>query len=233
MRTLDAEIGDEVALARRDLLVVGQALLPGGLGFPSMTMDDGATVTAEGFERLGLEPEAGIVAVRFVPGPDGNKARAVAVERGGVDVADAPRPFDVDNLWRVRSVPWLLAALLATLTAIVIGHTILSVVRSRRIDFAVVKVFGFTRGQVVAVVAWQATTIVMLASIVGIPLGVAGGGWAWSLVADALGTTPERVVPYAALTILAVVGLVTANVVGAWPGGMAARRRPASALHAE
>ena len=52
-------------------------------------------------------------------------------------------------------------------------------VRARRRDLAVLKTLGCSRRQVGATVAWQATTIVGLALVIGIPVGIIAGRWTW------------------------------------------------------
>ena len=57
----------------------------------------------------------------------------------------------------------------------------------RRRDLAVLKTMGFVRRQVTITVAWQATAMVAIALLVGMPIGVALGRWAWTLLAGQLG----------------------------------------------
>ena len=71
----------------------------------------------------------------------------------------------------------MLAGLLALLAAAALAHLLVTSVRRRRRDLAILKSLGFVRGQVSAAVAWQATTVALLALAVGLPLGVALGRW--------------------------------------------------------
>ena len=48
-------------------------------------------------------------------------------------------------------------------------------------------------------IAWQATIILLVAVIVGVPLGIAAGRWAWISFAASLGVVPVTVVPGQAL----------------------------------
>lgn len=104
---------------------------------------------------------------------------------------------------------------------------------SRRRDLAILKSVGFVRRQVSAAVAWQATAFAMLALIVGLPLGVAGGRFAWNLVDDAIGSVSPPVVPTLAVAVAALTTLGLANVIAAWPGWIAGRVAPAAALRIE
>jgi len=87
--------------------------------------------------------------------------------------------------------------------------------------------------QVRSTVALQATVLVAVALAVGLPLGVAAGRWAWSLLAEQLGAVPEPVIPVIPLLAMVPVSLVVANLVAALPARLAARTQPASVLRAE
>ena len=123
--------------------------------------------------------------------------------------------------------------LVALLALAMMTHTLVTSVRRRRRDLAVLKTLGFVRGQVAATVAWQATTFAVVALVVGVPLGVAAGRWAWELTAAALGVASGPVVPGAAILAVAAGTLLAANLVAAVPGRAAGRLRPAAALRSE
>jgi ABC-type antimicrobial peptide transport system permease subunit len=97
----------------------------------------------------------------------------------------------------------------------------------------VLKVLGFVRSQVRATVAWQSSTLALMAGLIGLPLGIAAGRTAWDVFADRLGVPPQPVTPVLAVGVLVPLLLVLANVVAAVPGRVAARMRPAAALRAE
>jgi ABC-type lipoprotein release transport system permease subunit len=54
-------------------------------------------------------------------------------------------------------------------------HTLVTSVRRRWRDLAVLKTLGFTRGQVGATVAWQAITFAVVALAFGLPWGSPSG----------------------------------------------------------
>ena len=137
------------------------------------------------------------------------------------------------DLRRVGYLPGLLAGLVALLAVGTVTHALVTSVRRRRRDLATLKTLGFTRGQVSAAVAWQATTFALLAAAIGIPLGVAGGRWAWRLVASQLGVASGPVVPPLPVLAIAAGALVVANLAAAGPGWTAARIRPAVVLRSE
>ena len=145
-----------------------------------------------------------------------------------------PRPPPpVENLGRVGGLPDVLAGLLALLAASALAHLLVTSIRRRRHDLAILNSLGFLRRQVSAAVAWQATTVALVALAPGLPLGVALGRWTWSLLEDRIGLGAEPVTPWLALLAAAVATVVVANLVAAWPGRVAARIRPAVALRAE
>ena len=90
-----------------------------------------------------------------------------------------------------------------------------------------------TRGQVRSVVAWQTSIVLIVAVLIGVPLGVAAGRWAWTTFASSIGVVPATVVPVPAL-VLGIAGLLAAgNLLAAGPAAVAARTPPAAALRAE
>jgi ABC-type antimicrobial peptide transport system permease subunit len=110
---------------------------------------------------------------------------------------------------------------------------LLASVRRRRRELALLKTLGLTRRQVMAAVAWQASVILVIAALIGVPLGVAVGHWAWRAFATSLGAVPVTVVPVPALLAGIVVLLVAGNLLAAGPGAVAARTPPAAVLRAE
>jgi predicted lysophospholipase L1 biosynthesis ABC-type transport system permease subunit len=96
----------------------------------------------------------------------------------------------------------------------------------------VLKTLGFVRGQVKATVAWQATTFAV-ALVLGVPIGLAAGRWAWQLTAAELGVDSAPVVPLPAVLAVVAGTVLAANLVAAVPGRAASRLRPAAALRSE
>jgi ABC-type lipoprotein release transport system permease subunit len=139
----------------------------------------------------------------------------------------------VANFGRVENLPVLMAALVATGAAAMLVHVLVTSVRRRRRDLAVLKALGFTRRQVSAAVAWQATALVAFALAIGLPVGVATGRWIWTLFATRIYTLPEPVVPLRAVLVLIPATVLVANLVAALPARAAAATRPAVVLRSE
>jgi predicted lysophospholipase L1 biosynthesis ABC-type transport system permease subunit len=198
---------------------------------------DGAILTIEGLRRLDQDQGAGygMFFIRFAPGADpGAALRSLRLRSGAGQDVQLPRPPPtVENLGRVGGLPNVLAGLLALLASSALAHLLVTSVRRRRHDLAILKTLGFVRRQVSAAVAWQATAMALLALAIGLPLGVALGRWGWSLLVDRIGLGAAPVTPVTALLAGVAGTVLLANLIAAWPGRVAARIRPAVALRSE
>jgi ABC-type antimicrobial peptide transport system permease subunit len=143
------------------------------------------------------------------------------------------RPGDIKNYAAIRDTPLTLAAVLGVLAVGTLAHVLLTGVRRRRRDLAVLKTLGFTRGEVLRTVAWEASALAAAALVAGIPLGVVAGRVAWALFADATGIASQATVNVPIVLLAIPATLLLANVIAAWPGWTAARLRPATVLRAE
>jgi ABC-type lipoprotein release transport system permease subunit len=124
----------------------------------------------------------------------------------------------------------VLGVLLAVLALVAVAHAVVTAVRRRTSELAVLKVLGFTRGEIRATVAWQATIIGAVGLVLGIPTGIVLGRWVWNLVADGLGVLPAVANPVLAMLVLVPVALLVVNLVAFLPARTASRTRPAVAL---
>jgi len=139
----------------------------------------------------------------------------------------------VVNTEQMGGQPLALGAGLAAAAVLSLALTVLSLVRRRRHELALLKTLGMTRGQVRAVVAWQTTLTLLIAVVVGAPLGVLGGRLAWRGFAGSLGVVPIVEVPLATL-VLGLAALVLAgDLLAALPAAVAARTRPGVELRTE
>jgi hypothetical protein len=143
------------------------------------------------------------------------------------------RPTDIVNYDRVRQTPLLLGLVLALLAIGTLGHVLLTSVRRRARDLAVLKVLGMGRRQVLRVLIWQALAFSVAAVAVGLPLGLLAGRWAWILFADSAGAPADPVVPFPALLVFIPATLALAAIVAALPGRAAGRLTPAAVLRSE
>ena len=147
-------------------------------------------------------------------------------------VADQ-RPGDIKNYASIRDTPLALAVVLAVLAVGTLAHVLLTGVRRRRRDLALLKTLGFTRRQVLGTVAWEASAFAAVALLIGLPLGVIAGRWAWAVFASAAGVSTAATVPLATVLLAIPATLLAANLIAAAPGWEAARLRPALVLRTE
>jgi ABC-type lipoprotein release transport system permease subunit len=98
---------------------------------------------------------------------------------------------------------------------------------------ATLKALGFTSRQLLAAVCWQASILVGIGVIVGVPLGIVLGRWSWMLFARDIYVVPEPTVPVLSLVLVVVGALVFANLVATLPGRIAARTPVAIVFRSE
>jgi hypothetical protein len=178
--------------------------------------------------------------VRYRPGTDlaAQDARMTAILRanhcpiGSCATTGDQRPAEIINYASVRDIPLVLGGVLAALAAGTLAHVLLTSVRRRRRDLAMLKTLGLTRPQVLRLVAWQATALAAAALLIGLPLGVIAGRQGWTFFANAAGVAPRPDVPLPLILLVVPVTLLLANVIAALPGWTAARLRPAAVLRA-
>ena len=137
------------------------------------------------------------------------------------------------NFAQVQALPLLLGLSLGVLALLTIVHLLLTSVRRRRRDLAVLRAIGFTRRQVRAAVAWQAACLTAVALVIGIPVGIMCGRLAWLTFVGQLGIRPVLNVPAQWFAVLVAAALALAVAVAVLPGETAARPRPGDVLRAE
>jgi hypothetical protein len=150
----------------------------------------------------------------------------------GVSVLSVLRPAQIVNYRSIGSTPIVLAVGLAGGAIAGLALTLAASVRRRRRDLALLKALGFTRRQLAAAVAWQATVIAVVGVVVGIPLGIVVGRQLWTLFARNINVVPDPTVPVLSVLLASFGALVLANLVAALPGRSAARTPTALVLRA-
>jgi hypothetical protein len=236
LRDIGRSVGDTLTVPTAAgtplrLKIVGQALLPSLTVTGTSGLGEGAALDAPAMRRLDPSAVPAFFLVDLAPGAS---VKALAARYSSeANVLGPRRPGDVVAYGHVRSTPLLLAGLLGVLGAGVLAHLLVTSIRSRRRDLAVLKTLGFTRRQLATTVAWLATTLVGLALLVGIPLGLVAGRWTWRSFADDLGIASVVATPAAALFVLVAAAVVLGNLVAALPARAAARTRPAVVLRSE
>jgi hypothetical protein len=247
MRQLGITVGDRVRVRSSgfdgEATVVGRAVLPGvGLyqGADRTSIGDGALVPTEALgPRVegSADAEKGLIAVRLVRGADREAfERRMTSDFDKFEVVQFrvnARPSDIDSLDRLRSIPTVLSAVLVGLVTVTVVNAMVVAVRRRRRDIAVLQTLGSTTGDVVTMGMWQGVTIGTASLLFGIPLGIVGGRWLWTVLANGFGTLAEPVVPLPGMVVLGLVVMVLAATTGAIPVRRGLRHRPADVLRSE
>jgi FtsX-like permease family len=231
LHALGVHVGGSVAArARRSMRmrIVGRGVLPESVANAPRPE---AAMTFQAYKRL--NPSAPVYAfeARIAPGAD-RQATLARLERQYAHPAPGP-PQTVADFGGVRSLPVVVSALLAAIAAATLAHTLVTAIRRRRQQLAVLKTLGFDRRQLLATVAWQATTFAAIGLAVGVPLGVAAGRWAWYLFAEQIEVVPEPVTPIPLVLLVIPAAVLLANVVAALPAWSAAQTRAAAVLRTE
>ena len=228
--------------------IVGRSVFPYfGQGlFTPTDLGQGAIVTA-----ATLEPQSGaagngsgynFVLVRFAPGPRraadiADFDRAMGPFCAGVKqstcVVKDQRPNGVTGYARIDGTPEVLAGILAVLGLAVLGQFAVASARRRRRDFAILRTLGLLRRQLTAITVWQVTALTGLALLVGLPLGVAAGHWAWGLFAGNVGLSAAAITPLPLVLLMIPATIVAANAIALPSGRHCARLNPAAVLRSE
>jgi ABC-type lipoprotein release transport system permease subunit len=127
----------------------------------------------------------------------------------------------------------VLAAILAAAAITALGLTLITSVRRRRREFALLKALGFTRWQLAATVAWQSSVPAIVGVIFGLPLGIAFGRWLWTLFARGISVVPDPSAPSLPMVVVALGALAFANLAAVIPERVAARTPTAVLLRTE
>jgi len=233
LSSLGVGLGDVVVARgvegeRRPLTVVGEALFP---VIADNGYDFGAGLTRAGFERLDASEPQHRHVVRLADGADRDTVLDRLDRFGEPNLPTAP--VEVANLRSVDGYPAVLAGSLALLAVAVVGHDVLVGTRRRRREAAILRAVGLTRGQIGRVVWWWTLTVVAVACVCGVLLGVPMGRAAWRLLAHDLGVASDVAVPLWRLGAVVVGAVVVAGFISVVPGRAAARQRPTDALRVE
>jgi ABC-type lipoprotein release transport system permease subunit len=247
MRKIGKHVGDSVTVAisgvSRDYVIVGAVALP--MIADPQPLADGALMTNAGISAISKagENETHYLLVRLAPGADRapldhrlDEIHRLAVAAGDTDNGTATRPTTPVEISRLQQIHWFpatLAALLAALALLAIGHALVTSVRRRRRELALFKTIGFSHRQLRASVAWQATVLAVVGVAIGIPVGLLVGDRVWHAIANGLGISPASTIPTLAVIGTAVGALVLANLIAFFPARTAAKTPAAVALRAE
>jgi putative ABC transport system permease protein len=236
-RALGVEIGDEIPLtidflgSTRSVTVVGFGVAGTALADPHPGRV--AYVTPEAFEgAVELAPQ--ILLVELEPGADVEAATAALEDAYPDTVVGATSIPRSVLLWdQLSYAPVALAVAVLVLAAVALVNALVSSVRRRGRELAVLKALGAGRRQIRGVVAWQATAWALVAALIGLPLGVVISASGWEAITTSLGLRSPTAVPVLFVAAVALSIVAIANVVALLPGRAAAKVTAASALRTE
>jgi len=236
LEDVGAALGDRVEVSTGQesvsMRVVGRGVFP-SLGDAGQ-LGRGARLTFAGLEQVAPGSARTVALVDFeddasVTAEAANLRRALGVYPLHEDL----RPDDLLNLGEAGTLTWATGFVLASVVAATLIHVLVTAIRRRRRDLAIMKTMGLSRRQISATLAWQATVLTAAALLIGLTLGVAAGRAAWALIAREAGFAAEPVVPLPAVLALAGAVLLFANLVALGPAWFARRTPPARVLRPE
>jgi hypothetical protein len=236
LRALGKGVGDTVVASgphgRIALRITGEVVLSPEITNEQTQLGSGGVMTLGGAAAVSRSPMPRNVFLVAVRKPVSQAAISSLKQQFPGTVLPAVAPPEVRDLSGVSGLPLVLALVLMLLASGIIAHTLLTSVRRRRRDLAILMTVGFVTRQVRATVAWQATALAGAGLIVGVPLGLLVGRWAWILFAGQIAIVPAPVI--SPLTLLAIPAvLVLANAIAAFPARSGARTQPGTVLRTE
>ena len=225
---IGARIGDVVDAGGGPMHVVGEVVVP------PLGSDDGlgesVVVTPGGLAAQGLAAPFEEALVEAAPG----QAEGLVADLGEVyEIEPRSLPQEVDDLDQLGALPHVLGGVLAAVGAAALLHALVTTVRRRSRDLAVLRAVGFTPAQVAWSVAATALVTGAVGLVVGLPVGLGVGRLVWWAVADATGVARDAAVPVVGLALVALVVPVVALAAAAGAAARAARLSPALLLRAE
>jgi hypothetical protein len=225
MRTLHTHIGATVSGTIDDhsvrLRVVGRTTFPafGNGRFAESGLGTGALGTTQLFPVHDEgEPGGhfGYLLLRFTPGTatrTEHELRAWLAPRGCSDptcVLSDSRPTEISGYRSARGLPIAIAVVLVLLLVATLTHVLVSTLRRRSADMAVLRAIGYRPRDLAATLRWQALVLTGTAIVIGIPIGIVAGRLTWAAFTSQLGIAPGTVVPLLAMTAAAIALLALA-----------------------
>jgi hypothetical protein len=253
LEQLDVKIGDTVRSSSGPLRVVGTATFPtiGIVHGDHTSLGVGGIVITEqvpGYDRNIASSDSpsvvqtpadqygpNVLFVRFRDGTDKNAAikrltrdAQQVADDNGIAVTRVQRSAEIVNADTVSNSSALLGAAVALSALASLALALTAAVRRRRRHLSLLKALGFTRRQVSATIAWQATTIITVGLVIGVPVGVVLGRLLWQLFARELDVLAVPSVPVITIVVIILAALLAANALAVLPGRYARAVRTTS-----
>ena len=173
--------------------------------------------------------------LRRVPVPNDRAVGALLLDIAinGGSVLPVQRLAEIINYGSLGNTPMLLGAALAARAVSALAITLVTSVRRRRRDLAILKTLGFTGNQLAIAVAVQAGVAAVIGCAIGIPAGIALGRVLWDLFADEISAVPYPTVPTGAVVAIGLIAVGLGVLVAMVPGRIAARTTTSHLLRVE
>jgi putative ABC transport system permease protein len=225
---------------RLPMRVVGRTVVP-TFFFQAVEPGQSSAITMDGLQRLlgatsAREDQGGVpLIVRYKKGTDVETKLANLQKKipGLFTIQVRRAAAELSAVSRSSGVPLTLTEVLLFMAVATLVHVLVTSVRKRRRDLAILKTIGFVRRQVRGAVAWQATSLIVVALAIGLPVGIATGRWIWTAFAGSIGVVPAPSVRLVLVLLAIPSAIIAANLIAAFPGRAAARTKPALVLRAE
>jgi hypothetical protein len=225
--------------------VIGTAVFPPD--FESQGLGTGAGFTLDGFLGSQCPPgkarpacelrtvidRGGSFVVQAAPGAQGRAALAQLAGAYPSAINFPTPPTNLVNFGESVNFPLIFGLVVALFGMATLIHFLVVSVARRRREIGLLKALGFVRRQVALSVSWQATTIVVVGILIGVPVGLALGRVVWRLFAENLGVFPVTVVNGWLILFIALGALLVANVLSVGPAVIASRSPSATLLRSE
>ncbi len=228
MRSVHTHIGGVIKGTVDDapvrLTVVGRTTFPafGNERFGGTGLGSGALGTTSLFKYT-ADDEPGVhfnyMLMRFAPGTatrSETKLRAFLVKNGCNDptcLLTDSRPAEIDGYRSARGMPLAVGVVLVLLLLATLTHVLVSTMRRRAADLAILRAIGASSRNLVATLRWQALVLTGSALLIGLPLGLIASRFAWGAFSSQLGIAPGTVTPIA-IPVFAALGLLASR--GCW-----------------
>ena len=252
LRALHKHVGNTVQVRSHHgppvkLTIVGTATLPpiGVTGSSHLEMGTGALLSyrlippaARDLFEVAPGPNAILIRMKRGASPQGLRSlqvigRQLGIASNGGSVLPVQRPAQILNYGSLGTTPLLLGAALAAGAAAALAIALVTSVRRRRRDLAILKTLGFTRGQLALAVGVQASVAALIGCAAGIPVGIALGRLLWDLFAGEISAVPYPTVPADTIVAIGIGAVALAVVVASIPARIAARTATSQLLRAE
>ncbi len=221
--------------AAQTMTVTGTVVTPPSAG-SSGVLDTGVAVTTRALRRM-IPPDqvSSDIVLTYRPGAD-VAAVERRLERHGLDFnpfTEPQVPGVVRRLSDTRTVSIVLGWFFALLGMLGLLHALWMAARRHRREFAVLRVIGMRRGQIVRSVVVAALLLTAAGVAIGIPAGIVVGRLVWHGTTDSLHALTDPSTPWVIVLLTIPVTLALGAILAAWPARRTGHDHLAAALRTE